>query len=845
MVATEDIPLVGREAEIAELHQALERAVKYETPQSIVLVGSQGVGKTRLVQHWLAEVQEQQVGVRVYQGAPTQGGSHGPFNQILRARFGVRDGDEAGQETLRSEVEGVLQDRRVAEVVHFIGTYVGVKVADNPFLRAMGESADQHDQVARTVLTRFLEEDAAVSPMVMVVEDLQEADDATLSLFRHLAETLEGAPVVLVGSCRPSLFVREPHFTTMDAEVLRLDLPLLQPDASEAQLGHLLGGVAEVPAKLVDKAVALSGGNPLFLEQLARILMDRGIVALEGEALSLDEEGLEKIDLPLSVEEAVQARVDLLNPAELDVLQKAACVGSVFWAEALICLSRLQQEVEYKVDVWMADVLNRTILDILESLEQRDYVLKLPDSSISGATEYAFKNNLERKLIDSMVHPGRREQYHLFAAQWLETRLEERSEAQLEELGDHYEQGGYSRRAAFCYIFAGSKARSRYANAQSARFYKRGIDLLELHDTFSKLEALNNLGDVLTVLGRNEEAVEHFSEMLHYAWLLDHKPKGGAAHRRLGTTFCTLGDYEKANTHLHNALHLFKVSGDASGLAATMDDVGRLHWLKGEYEQALEFHRQAMDLKRGLGDRAEIAVSLTSIGRVHQDSGSFAAALDCYVEALEIRKEVGDKRGMVDSLAHLGGVHRAQSDYGKARDLLTEALDLAQEMGARLDEAALRISLADAQLQLGQPGEAEEQLQAAEAITSELGDRRLRADCCRTMAEVRLALGDLAAAGEHAAEALDIVEALELTPEMGMALRVQGEVFAARELTEENKEHTLVLFRRAISLFTELGNDLELARSFAAMADYHDRCGEWEDADHFRSSADEIFSRLA
>ena len=78
-----------------------------------------------------------------------------------------------------------------------------------------------------------------------------------------------------------------------------------------------------------------------------------------------------------------------------------------------------------------------------------------------------------------------------------------------------------------------------------------------------------------------------------------------------------------------------------------------------------------------------------------------------------------------------------------------------------------------------------------------------------------------------------------------MALRVQGEVFAARELTEENKEHTLVLFRRAISLFTELGNDLELARSFAAMADYHDRCGEWEDADHFRSSADEIFSRLA
>ena len=600
----------------------------------------------------------------------------------------------------------------------------------------------------------------------------------------------------------------------------------------------------DVPRKLADTAVEMSGGNPLFLEQLVRILMDKGIVSVEGAALVLDAEGLDEIDLPLSVEEAVQARIDLLSPAERDVLQKAACVGSVFWVEALVCLSRLQQEVEFKVDVWMADVLHWTIQDILRSLAERDYVLRLPDSSIPGTTEYAFKNNLERELIGSMVHPGRNEQYHLFAAQWLETSLVERSEVQLEELGNHYEQGGYPRRAAFSYIFAGSKARARYANARAAEFYVRGIDLLELHDAFSKLDALNNLGDVLIVLGRSEEAVEHFREMLHLAWLLDHKEKGGVAHRRLGTTFCTLGDYEKASTHLHNALHLFKAASNASGLAASMDDVGRLHWLKGEYEQALEFHRQAMDIKRGLGSKREIAVSMTNIGRVHQESGSFSAALDCFVEALEIRKDVGDKLGMVDSLARLGGVHRAQSDYGKARELLTEALDLAQEMGARLDEAALRISLADAQLQLGELKEAEEQLNLAEEITGEMGDKRLRADCCRTTAEVRLALGDLASAGEYAAEALDIVEALELSPEMGLALRVQGDVFAARELSGENKERTLGLFRRAIELFTELGNDLELARTFASMADYHDRCGEWEDADHFRSSADEIFSRL-
>ena len=845
MVAVEEIPLVGRAQELGILHQALERAVTYETPQAIVLVGSQGVGKTRLVEHWLGEVVDKHSDVRVFKASASQEGqSYAPFSQLLRARFGVKEGDGDALATLRAQVEKVLQDRRVAEMLHFLGAFIGVTVPDNPFLRALEESAEQHDAVALTVLARFLEEDAAVTPMVLLVEDLHLADSASLTLFQRLAESLEGAPVMLIGTCRPALFVRESRFTSLDAELLRVDLPLLTPQESLDQLKHLLAPVEELPPTLVDTAVELSGGNPLFLVQLVRLLMDKGIVSVADGALTLDDQGLEEIDLPLSVEEAVQVRVDLLTPAERDVLEKAACVGSVFWVEALISLSRLQQEVEPPMDAFMADVLHDTITEILSRLEARDYVLRLPDSSIPGTTEYAFKNNLERKLIGSGVHPTRQEQFHLFAAQWLETRLVERSEAQLEELGAHYELGGNPRRASFCFIFAGDRARARYANDRAARFYQRGIDLMELHDAFSKLDALHNLGDVLTVLGRNEEAVAHFRQMLHYAWLLDHQEKGGTAHRRLGTTFCTLGDYEKAATHLHNGMRLFKAAEDARGLAATMDDVGRLHWLKGEYEDALEFHRQAMDLKRGLGARRDIAVSLTNIGKVHLESGSFAQAQDCYLEALEIRKEEGDKLGMMDSLAHLGGVHRAQSDYGKAHELLSQALELAKEIGARLDEAALRISLADAKLQLGKPKEAEEQLKQAEELSGDLGDRRLRADCCRTRAEVRLALGDQEGAEQPAAEAVEIVEDLELLPEMGLALRVQGEVFAAGEISDENKARTLGLFRRAIELFTELGNDMELARTFAALADYHDRCGEWEDAHHFRSSADEIFSRL-
>ena len=837
--------MVGREQELADLHQMLEQAIQYQSPLSVTLVGSQGVGKSRLLSHWLSEVSDKHLDVRIFQAsARPSGPSYSLFTRLLQNRFGLTGSGEDQVEALRAQAEEVLQDRRVTDVLHFLGTFLSISVPDTPFIQALEDASVQHDLVARTVLRRFLEEDGAQSPMLLVLEDLQLADEDSLSLYRELCETLEGAPVVLVGTCRPELFLEQPDFASLEGEHQRIDLPFLDARESEEQLHRLLTGAKVIPGKLMEFVVETSGGNPLFMEQLVRIMLEREIIVLDGDKLSFDEQQLKQVDLPMSVDEAVHARVALLTPAERDVLEKASTLGNVFWLEALVCFSRFQQELEEKTELWVADVLNHTIHEILEGLVLRDYLLRMPDSSIPDTAEYAFKHNPERELISKMVHPDRRRQYHLFAAQWLETKLPDRSEAQLEYLGRHYEKGGNRRRAAFCFVHAGDKSRARYANTQAAEYYRRGLNLLELEDVLSKIEALHNLGDVCTVLGRHDEALKLFSEMLRYAWLLDHRGKGGAAHRRLGRIHRTLGDYDQALNHLHSALRMFEKAMDSRGVAATLDDVGKVAWLRGEYDKALGFHRQALDIKRDTGNPRAIAVSLNNIGLVHQDSGSFKAAQDCFVEALEIRKDVQDRLGVVDSLTNLGGVYRAQSDYSRAFEMWTEALKLAQEIGARLDEAYLNINLGEAQLQLGKPKAAGEHLDQAASLAEELGDRRLMSDCSRTRCEVRLALGDLDGAEQEANSALELSEALGLKPEKGSARRAMADVVAGRELNDGNRKRATELYLGAISVFTDLGNDLELARTFSSFADYHDRCGNWEDADHFRSSADEIFNRL-
>lgn len=837
-------PLVGRQAELEELGQILERAIQYETPQVVTLVGSQGVGKTRLVSHWIEDLAAQRPEVRVlYAAARPSAPSYALMTALLEQRFHLRDVDDT-TETFRAEVEEVLLDRRLTEVLHFLGSFVGITVPDNPFLKALEETPQQHDQIARTVLRRFLEMDAQRNPLVLVFEDLHLADEGSRSLFRELAETAEGAPIVLAGTLRPGLIAAEPEFCELDAENTRLDLGALSQEESEQLLRNLLSSVEQVPEDLVTTATDLTGGNPFFIVALVRMLMEDGTIVREGEGWTVDLERLEQAELPVSVEEAVNTRIYALSQAERDVLEKAAALGSVFWLEALICFSRLQREVEEKGDLWLADVEPHTIKDLLDDLIERDYVLKIPDSSIPGANEYAFKHNMERELIAKMISEHRMSQYHLFAAQWLETRLKDRSEAQLEYVGQHYLSGGNRRRAAFCFVHAGDKARARYANEQAAVYYRLGLEALGLDDVLAKIEALHNIGDVCTVIGRNDEALEHFTEMLHHAWLLDHMAKGGAAHRRIGRIYRTLGEYQRALSHLNSAIRLFEQAKDSRGVAATLDDVGQVAWFKGEYEKALEFHRRALTIKREIANPRSIAVSLNSIGAVHQDSGSFKEAFECFTEALEIRKEVGDRVGVVDSLLSLGSVSRAQSDYSKAFELWDQGLAIAREIGDRLHEAYLRIYLGEALIQLGKPNEAEQQLTEAALLAKDLGDQKLKAECCRTLAEVKLATGSLEDAEREAQLAHDISSRLGLKPEMGAALRTLAEVVAAHEVNEERQQRANRLFRDAIEVFSDLGNDLELARTFAIFADYLDSCGQWQDADHFRSSADEIFKRL-
>jgi len=847
-------PLVGRAAALVTLREIVARAIDFQAAQLVSVIGNQGTGKTRLISELIATLHESKVTCRVFHGAAERDQSgklsrYAAITSLLRARFELMPNpDDASKLRFQHEIRTVMGSDQVGEMLYFLGSFVGIDFPATPFLRAVTENAKQQGELARTALRRFVELDSTTGPLVLVFDDLQWADDDTLALINDLSVSLNGSPVVLLCAARPEMLVRSAGWGEGAVDHTRIDLRNLEGDDAELMFRNLLVRCHEIPEDTAQAAVEMTGGNPAFLEQLVRLFIDNGAIDTSGQMWRIDPDKAAETELPVSIEEAIEARIAALAAEERDLLEKGAVFGNVFWVSAVIALTRLEHSAPepppgpLDIEWGNGEPVRRRVSDLVHILADRDYLLPLDkeDSSIPGDIEVVFKHNLERELIVRSTEPGKLARYYLAAAQWLESKLSALRDEQLEYLANLYERGGDRRRAARCYLLGGDRARARYAPEEARNLYEKGLAMLGDADAPARLDALHNLGDVLEQAGRPDEAEKYFHGMLHLAWRYDNLNKAGAAYSRLARAHRRLGRYDPAMENLRRAQELFERSRDDRGIASTLDDMGRVHWLRGGYSQALDFHRQALTIRRALGDRRSIALSLANIGRVHHDSGNFKAAIAQFREALDLRRDIGDLVGIVQSLCDLGGVHAEDGNHELSLELLGEARALASEIGDKLALADVLSRTGEVKGAMGRGGEAIRDLQEAKSIASSLGDRVQLAVTHQRLAQVHLTMGNLEAADVEAHAAVAVSQGVGLRVHIGSGYRVKAEVAAALGHTLQAEDD----FRRAIDILAAVKHEVELARAYQGLAAIKERTGNLAEAQKLRGRAVDIFTRL-
>lgn len=840
-------PLVGRDKQMLKLDEIVSDTIEEKKPAAILVVGNQGVGKSRLCAEWLEGQTKRRQNLRFYKAqAQTGDYTYQIWNRLLKSRFSIteKDSKEEIQEKLRVEVTRVFEERRMTEILHFIGTFLGVSFPDNPFLKAMEEDPGQHADIAKTVLRRFWEADSEKGPLVIVLEDLHLADQKSLEIAQHIASSSAKVPLIIAGIGRTEVIGLWPEqedgsINPLDKwEEIRLG-PLDKKEARE-HLGGLLKKLESIPEEFIADSVDMTGGNPFFLEQLIRLLISQSIISATDEKWTMDWEKFQSADLPLSVEEAVQARLAALSPKERTLLEMASVMGNVFWQGAILVLTRLEEGTQGSEKVWRTESKEKELQNIIEDLVDREYLMKMPDSWVPRDMEYVFKHNLEYKMIRNAAPPVKVKRWHRLVAQWLESRVTQRAEEHLEMLAQQYEEGGNRRRAAYCYVRAGDMARERFANESSIRFYESGLNLLDKEDSLSRIDALHNLGDVCALVGNTKKAMKSFEEMLHHAYLLDNWNKGGAALGRIARIYRTTGDYQKANEHYRTAQRLFLRASDQRGVAGTLDDLGKVMWLKGDYGAALKLHFEALSIRKRLADDRSTAFTMGNIGIVYQDSGQFQKALKYFQRSLELREKVGDRRGMVNAATYVGSVWQDLGDEERAKKIWKEALKEAGKLGDRSQQAYLLANLGEIKRQGNAPDEGQKDLLNAAEIAQELGEKRLLGECYRKLGAIAAEKGNIEDSKKYLLDALELAETTGNKAHTGAAHRTLAKLAFVRKLfTEAERE-----YQSALEIFSSLGHHMEVAKTCEVMSEFYEEMGESEKSKQFALSAKEVRSKL-
>lgn len=839
-------PLVGRMAERDAVAEAVASAVVQNRCEVVTIVGNPGVGKTRLVSELVADLAARYPDVRVYRGeARGDVGVQAAIAQILRERFGIHEGTDAHAQAneVCAQVMELFGDRRVDEILHFLGVFLGLRFGDTLLAEAFDADPAAYRHVARAVLRRLFEVDAQRAPIVLIFEDMHLAGLDGLRAMRELTESIRRAPVVVVYTARVELFSKMHDFC--DAPVgrhRRVDLAPLDQGESTVLARMLLSTIESCPEELVTKTVELGGGNPLLIEQIVRLYFDHGVISVDGDGMAtIDLDRLEHITLPQSMEEAVHARLSALSPTERELLLRAALMGVTFWLGGLVVLGRTHEPAP---ELWGgAEDLAPHYRDLLKGLAERSYIERHSRSAISGDEEYAFRRPAERDELAALVAPEDASELHLVLAEWLEFRFTERNEEQLDLLGRHYELGDRPLRAARCYLSSAASSRARWANEKCIAHYKRGLELLGEHDIGLRLDAHHHAGEVLALLGRSDDALVHFHAMLALAWRLDLRSKGGAAHNRIGRVHRDLGNLDASMRHLGTALALFESVGDERGVASSYDDIGKTHWLRGNYEMAQRFLQDALDRREAQGDKRSIALSLNNLGLVYQDSGQYRAARDAFIRARDLRREVGDLQGLVVTLNNLGTVYSDRGDSAEAIALWSDALEIAREIGDRRRQAVLLLNVGEAHYHLRNAAESLRILTEVEALCVSLGDKLLLSEANRGLGKANFLNGDIKKALAHLETALELAEQLRSRVHIGVARRSLAEVLSVYGVETSEGQRASTLLGQALEVFEDLGAEIEVARTAKIFAEHLAATPEGAMTDTVRAEVERLKAR--
>ncbi len=775
-------PFTGRQAELAQLLVALQQAQSGHG-NGLLVGGESGVGKSRLLNELRTRALVAGTAV-LRSNARTDGGPFHLWQELLPSLLLLAPPDE---------IETAVLAPLLPDITRF------TTMVPRPLPPLEPDKA--RTRLLLTIIG-LLHRAAQKQPLLLLLEELHWADDASLELLQWLLRDLEKRPCLILAAYRlgerPSLPTDLPTMTHLRLSRL--------PAAAIAQLSEaMLGPHGRQPA-LLTFLEQQTEGNTFFIVEVMRTLAEEA-----GRLDHIPQAEMPAHIFPQGIQDVIQRRLNRVGEQRQSLLRLAAIAGRQL---DLHLLSQFVVGDSSPSEGGKSPTTNTNVMEEWLTVCANALILERPD----GSPHWQFSHDKLRERLLADLPPDEKQSLHRQIGEGLETVYAAHLAPYYGDLAAHFQGAGLAEKEITYRQLAAAQAQAAYANETALVHYGRLLTLLP--DPTTQAETLLAAAAILKLTGRWPEAESHLTAATELAQQTADPLLQARCFRALGNLHRSRGDYTAARRWLAAAQNLLTI-GDVSLLVDVLVEIGNVYQQQGAYEAARPYLQLAREQAEATNDRAAIALAWHNLGSNEYMQSQYQSAQTFYEKALAVRLELEDKPGCANAYNNLGNIAFRLGDYDTAQQQYTASLELRRQMGDVWGTAASLNNLGIVPYHRQDYEAARRYWEEALAVRRALGDEWAISQTVDNLALIARVQGRYAEALQLSAEGIQRRRQLDDKQGLAIALGNRARLFADMDDLPAADS----LYRESLALSQEIDDRRGVVYCLIGLADVYRRQG--------------------
>ncbi|MEN8245725.1 MAG: tetratricopeptide repeat protein [Thermodesulfobacteriota bacterium] len=801
---------VNRQKELAMIDD-LYSEVRKSRGQVLCIVGDAGRGKSRLIYEFKNQLDQEKA--RYLESQCTAYGKNTPYApivEILKKNYNISEGDTAEKIAELLETKFAKLDQRLMQSIPFL---LKLLAKDEGKRIAGDQDPERTKKMIFEAIRILILSGSQRNPLVIVVENLQWIDNTSEQLLAYIVESIANFPVFLILTHRLGY-----DYPFRASSYFRLiSLGRLSNRHARKMIQAMLPN-HNLPDNFIGSLLAKAGGNPLYIEEMIKCLLENQTIVPEDKGYKLVK-AVKDIEIPETIQEIVLSRVDRLKAYSKMTIQAASVVGREF---SLKLLSR-KDELQQKQD------------NCIKELKKLELV---SEKTFSPEVEYIFKSIMTKDAIYNSLLLKHRKELHKEIAQACEGVYKEKLDDYLDMLAFHYCHTDEFEKAIYYLVKAGEKARDVYGNVEAIAYFEDAIRLINEHPgTWDKYLEKAHLGlaGLYDLVGRYNRSIEHYKNCINIVQASD---KQAEFLRRIGMVYEKKGDLDKALDFYEQATQRIDVNENKLEAARIFMNIGWVHSRGAHFGKALEFNNRALAIFNEQGAPKETAQVYNNLAVIQEFCGNWEEADTYNQESIRLVKQSGDQRKLASFYISAGLLNLKRGSLDEAGEYFSKSYALAEAIGNTL-------GMANASLNIGivhtHNHNFERALESFSESLSMFENIDARSKVCQNhiaLAELHIKMGNLEEARRASEAGMEIALEAPYAFDEARLLGLMGEMkmLEGIDATED--------LARSVEILSSLGRKYELATAMTQLGQAHLKAGDKKKGEECLEQSKDLFDTL-